>query len=57
MNEAGKCNWCGTDGWCCAKSVIKNGCDGTFGGDDVHRCVLKPKGDKKIFFLFTLLVV
>ena len=38
----GKCDWCGTDGWCCAKNQIGSGCDGTFGGDPGHQCVLKP---------------
>ena len=47
----GKCAWCGSDGWCCRKNgnnpywlptAQSNGCDGTFGGEDKHRCVLKP---------------
>ena len=49
--KQGKCSWCGSDGWCCRKngnnpywlpSAQSNGCDGTFGGEDEHRCVLKP---------------
>ena len=40
--QGGKCDWCGIDGWCCRQGVIGNGCDGTFGGETSHRCVLKP---------------
>ena len=49
--KQGKCSWCGSDGWCCRKNgnspywlptAQSNGCDGTFGGEDKHRCVLKP---------------
>ena len=40
--QEGKCDWCGTEGWCCKKSSIGNGCDGSFGGESGHRCVLKP---------------
>ena len=40
--KQGKCGWCGTDGWCCRKDWIGNGCDGTFGGQSNHQCVLKP---------------
>ena len=41
----GKCDWCGTDGYCCRKYFwknTKNGCDGSFGGNNKHTCVLKP---------------
>ena len=38
----GKCDWCGTDGWCCRKDWVGNGCDGTFGINNHHQCVLKP---------------
>ena len=41
-HKEGKCGWCGTDGWCCRKDWIGNGCDGTFGGQSNHQCVLKP---------------
>ena len=34
--QDGKCDWCGTKGWCCRKNKIANGCDGTFGGNGVH---------------------
>ena len=44
----GKCNWCGTDGWCCSLGSIGNGCDGSFGGDRGHVCVIKPG---KLIFL------
>ena len=40
--QEGKCDWCGTEGWCCRKGFIGNGCDGSFGGESGHRCVLKP---------------
>ena len=40
--QQGKCDWCGQDGLCCRKNREGNECDGTFGGPDNHRCVLKP---------------
>ena len=49
--KQGKCSYCGSDGWCCRKngnspywlpSQQSNGCDGTFGGQNNHQCVLKP---------------
>ena len=42
--QPGKCDWCGTNGWCCRKGEdwIGNGCDGTFGGQSQHLCVLDP---------------
>ena len=41
----GKCSWCGSDGYCCRKNwTCGNGCDGSFGGDGIHACVLKPTG-------------
>ena len=48
----GECNWCGgMGGWCCRKvekmEWIGNGCDGTFGGDSYHACVLIPGLDLK----------
>ena len=41
--QNGPCNWCGT-GLCCKKGVIKNGCDGTFGGGSTHQCSLPDPG-------------
>ena len=38
-------------GWCCRKGVIKNGCDGSIGGDGHHACVLRPG---KVYNLFSL---
>ena len=36
----------GKGGWCCRKAemlnFVGNGCDGTFGGNDHHTCVLHP---------------
>ena len=43
ISKEGKCDWCGTDGWCCKKTFVGNGCDGTFGGINQHTCTLKPK--------------
>ena len=40
-SQEGKCDWCGTNGWCCRKDSIGNGCDGTFGGTNSHQCALK----------------
>ena len=42
--KQGKCDWCGADGWCCRKDWAGNGCDGTFGGEKGHQCVLRPQG-------------
>ena len=36
------CDWCGLDGWCCRKDWVGNGCDGTIGGTNHHRCQLYP---------------
>ena len=49
----GECNWCGgMGGWCCRKvekmEWIGNGCDGTFGGDSFHACVLNPGLDPNV---------
>ena len=48
--KQGKCDWCGTEGYCCRKNygTISNGCDDTFGGENDHTCVLKPSND--LFF-------
>ena len=40
--QAGQCQWCGSNGWCCMKDWIENGCDGSFGGENFPACVLKP---------------
>ena len=41
--EQGLCDWCGADGWCCRQGwTAGNGCDGSFGGENMHECVLKP---------------
>ena len=42
--KQGKCDFCGTKGYCCKKGTKGNGCDGTIGGSG-HRCVLKPEGN------------
>ena len=44
-HQKGKCEWCGIEGYCCKKGSLGNGCDGTFGGETGHRCVIKPKGN------------
>ena len=41
----GQCSWCGSEGYCCTMKdgyEHSNGCDGTFGGREEHRCDLKP---------------
>ena len=43
-NGQGKCDWCGTEGYCCMKNYPEGGCDGSFGGETRHECVLPPKG-------------
>ena len=44
--QQGPCSWCGSEGMCCTKKPgwtdTSNGCDGTFGGETEHECVLKP---------------
>ena len=43
--KQGKCRFCGTEGYCCRKDFKEgDGCDGTFGGEKHHLCVLKPGG-------------
>ena len=41
--QQGKCSWCGSEGFCCREGWhdTSNGCDGTFGGQRQHECVLK----------------
>ena len=47
-SRQGACEWCGSMGFCCTKkngwNDTSNGCDGTFGGETQHECVLKPIG-------------
>ena len=38
----GQCNWCGSDGWCCMKGWIGDGCGGLIGGEYFPTCILKP---------------
>ena len=40
--QDGRCNWCGTRGWCCKLNSIGNGCNGLFGGENNHQCKSKP---------------
>ena len=40
-SKEGKCDWCGSDGWCCQKGLTGNGCDGSIGGSNRLECVLK----------------
>ena len=46
--NAGKCDWCGTEGLCCRKGWIVNGCDGSGGNEFEHQCILK-QGNPNIF--------
>ena len=39
--QEGRCNWCGTEGWCCKKNSSGNGCNGLFGGESNHQCKSK----------------
>ena len=48
--KQGKCRWCGTEGWCCQKGSVGNGCDGTFGGENGHICTLKT--GKRVLYSF-----
>ena len=50
--QQGKCDWCGTNGWCCRKGVTGNGCDGTFGGQTQSQCVSNPGMPLNISSLF-----
>ena len=38
----GKCDFCGSNGYCCRKGYNNNGCDGKIGGNDHHICVTYP---------------
>ena len=46
----GKCDWCGSSGWCCRKNWFGNGCDGSFGGPSNHQCVSNPGMSLNVFF-------
>ena len=43
--QPGKCGWCGPEGFCCKKGLQEYRCDGSFGGETRHECVLKPEGN------------
>ena len=47
--KQGPCDWCG-NGRCCKKGWpdTSNGCDGSFGGNTMHECVLKPGGKTSV---------
>ena len=51
--KSGKCDWCGTQGFCCRKGVIGGGCDG-WGGPSNHQCFLRPTGDKIFYKLWSM---
>ena len=46
--QQGKCDWCGTEGWCCRIDWTGNGCDGSIGGTENHQCVLNGVGQRWI---------
>merc|ERR1719458_1259310 len=40
----GRCEWCGTDGWCCRLGWEGNGCDGSMGASGMgHVCTSKEE--------------
>ena len=45
-SRQGPCDFCGEHGMCCTVKTgwtdTSNGCDGSFGGQTGHECVLKP---------------
>ena len=43
--QQGKCSWCGAEGFFCQKGWQGNECDGSFGGESMHACELKPEGN------------
>ena len=53
----GKCSYCGSMGFCCRKNYYEhsNGCDGTFGGDEIHVCVLPPGNYSVYWYTFYVL--
>ena len=42
----GKCDFCGSKGWCCKQGFVGSGCNGIFGGRDKHKCVQKPEEEE-----------
>ena len=54
----GKCSWCGSMGYCCTKAKDyekSNGCDGTFGGDEIHVCALPPGNYSIYSYMFSFM--
>ena len=46
----GRCEWCGTEGWCCRLGWEGNGCDGSMGAEGMgHVCTGKGNHRCKIF--------
>ena len=56
-DKQGKCDWCGGNGYCCRMGWTGNGCDGTFGGQGGHQCVLKPGKQQKCSHKYNLKIV
>ena len=49
----GKCEWCGTEGWCCRLGRQGNGCDGSMGAKGMgHVCTSKKGNHRFQIFLF-----
>ena len=54
----GKCDWCGSEGYCCRKNwKAGNGCDGSFGGTKKHECALKHLPESGKYLIFHLICV
>ena len=50
----GRCEWCGTEGWCCRLGWEGNGCDGGMGAKGMgHVCTGKGNHRCKIFCKFS----
>ena len=50
----GRCEWCGTEGWCCRLGWEGNGCDGSMGAEGMgHVCTGKGNYRSKIFCKFS----
>ena len=55
--QQGPCSWCGSEGMCCTQKSgypASNGCDGSFGGQTMHECALKPGKICLPIFMFQL---
>merc|ERR1712179_72566 len=55
--QQGPCSWCGSEGMCCTQKSgypASNGCDGSFGGQTMHECALKPDKICLPIFMFQL---